>query len=255
MDIAHTTGQTTKRFRTKQELIERVTLMENGATYEQAFAGEEFGDTWNRLLDENVTPTMENVVHPSHYNQYNGFEVIDVCEQLVGPDGRAGFNLGNAFKYIARAGWKNPETHVEDLEKAKFYLQREIDRVDKVVTVEGQALAKEDPSEEMPVHRCPVCSLRLQSVYKDDVTLFCMNNHGSMYFGPGSATGVWNPKPVHDESSNTPHETESRVYAVVHCPVCEIVLDQDSVIPNLFYCPDNHGTMRFTKFLPIKGMG
>lgn len=76
------------------------------------------------------TVKTEDVVnHPKHYNQYEGFEVIDVCEQLIGPDGKSGFNLGNAFKYIARAGWKNPETHVEDLEKAAFYIQREIQRL------------------------------------------------------------------------------------------------------------------------------
>lgn len=71
----------------------------------------------------------EAVVHPGHYNQYQGFEVIDVCEQLRAPDGSGNFNRGNAFKYLARAGWKNPSKQVEDLEKAVFYLQREIGRV------------------------------------------------------------------------------------------------------------------------------
>lgn len=36
--------------------------------------------------------------------------------------GELGFNLGNCVKYIARAGKKDPETHVQDLEKAQFYL-------------------------------------------------------------------------------------------------------------------------------------
>lgn len=71
----------------------------------------------------------EQVVHPDHYNQYEGFEVIDVCEQLRSPDGTGNFNRGNAFKYLARAGWKNPTKEVEDLEKAVFYLQREIERI------------------------------------------------------------------------------------------------------------------------------
>lgn len=72
----------------------------------------------------------EDVVnHPNHYNQYSGFEVIDICEQLRAPDGTGNYNRGNAFKYLARAGWKNPDKHVEDLEKAKFYIQREIDRI------------------------------------------------------------------------------------------------------------------------------
>lgn len=73
---------------------------------------------------------QDAVNHPTHYNQYEGFEVIDVAEQLVGPDGKSGFNLGNAFKYMARAGYKNPDKRVEDLEKAKFYIQREIDRIE-----------------------------------------------------------------------------------------------------------------------------
>lgn len=65
----------------------------------------------------------------SHYNQYDGFEVIDVCEQLRSPDGSGNFNRGNAFKYLARAGWKDSKKEVQDLEKALNYIQREIDRV------------------------------------------------------------------------------------------------------------------------------
>lgn len=65
------------------------------------------------------------VNHPKHYNQYVGFEVIDVCEQM-------GFNKGNAFKYLARAGYKpegDIDKEIEDLKKAAFYVQREIDRL------------------------------------------------------------------------------------------------------------------------------
>jgi hypothetical protein len=76
-----------------------------------------------------VEKTNNPVTHPSHYTQYQGFEVIDVARQLVGPDKMGGFHLGNAFKYIARAGYKNPEKHVEDLEKAVFYIQAEIERI------------------------------------------------------------------------------------------------------------------------------
>lgn len=58
------------------------------------------------------------VNHPSHYNK-GKFEVIDVIE-----DWKLGFNLGNAVKYIARAEYK--ENKLQDLEKAKWYLEREI---------------------------------------------------------------------------------------------------------------------------------
>lgn len=61
-----------------------------------------------------------NVNHPNHYNS-GKYEVIDVVE-----DWKMGFNLGNAIKYISRAGKKNPEKYVEDLEKALFYISREI---------------------------------------------------------------------------------------------------------------------------------
>lgn len=53
---------------------------------------------------------------------YNGFEVIDITEQL-------NFNRGNAVKYILRAGFKDDE--MEDLRKAQFYINREIDRLEK----------------------------------------------------------------------------------------------------------------------------
>ena len=63
------------------------------------------------------------VNHPSHYTQF-GVEIIDVTEHL-------NFCRGNTVKYIARAGLKNPEAELEDLEKALWYLTREINRIKK----------------------------------------------------------------------------------------------------------------------------
>ena len=65
-----------------------------------------------------TSPQKEAVNHPSHY-QGNKFEVIDIIE-----DYKLGFSLGNAIKYILRAGKKN--NYKEDLQKAIWYLQREI---------------------------------------------------------------------------------------------------------------------------------
>lgn len=59
--------------------------------------------------------------HPKHYNQ-GKFEVIDVIE-----DWKLGFNLGNAVKYIARSEFKGDQ--LQDLEKARWYLNREIRRL------------------------------------------------------------------------------------------------------------------------------
>lgn len=69
---------------------------------------------------------MEKVNHPEHYNK-GKIEVIDYIE-----DQDMNFNLGNAIKYISRAGLKNKSTTIEDLEKAKWYIQREIDRLNKI---------------------------------------------------------------------------------------------------------------------------
>lgn len=65
--------------------------------------------------------TKELVNHPSHY-QGNGLEAIDVIESFS-----LGFNIGNVIKYLLRAGRK--ESYIQDLEKAKWYLEREITRV------------------------------------------------------------------------------------------------------------------------------
>lgn len=63
------------------------------------------------------------VNHPSHYNAHpSGIECIDVVEHMT-------FNLGNAVKYIWRADHK--DSALEDLRKAAWYVQREIERVSK----------------------------------------------------------------------------------------------------------------------------
>ncbi len=65
----------------------------------------------------------QKVDHPSHYNT-GKFEAIEVIE-----DWKLGFNLGNTIKYLSRAGKKDPAKHLEDLEKAAWYLKREIDNL------------------------------------------------------------------------------------------------------------------------------
>lgn len=72
-----------------------------------------------KTLMDQVEP---DAINPAHYKHYQGLEIIQLTEQM-------NFNRGNAVKYISRAGLKNPETEVEDLEKALWYIQREIKRV------------------------------------------------------------------------------------------------------------------------------
>ena len=66
----------------------------------------------------------DNVNHPSHYT-FGNIEVIDFIE-----DKKLGFHLGNAVKYISRAGRKDPARTVEDLRKAAWYLNRQIERLE-----------------------------------------------------------------------------------------------------------------------------
>ena len=66
-----------------------------------------------------MVTNKEAVNHPSHYAD-GGIEVIDFIE-----DKKLGFNLGNAVKYICRAGKKDASKYDQDLEKAIWYLQRE----------------------------------------------------------------------------------------------------------------------------------
>ena len=64
--------------------------------------------------------SSDSINHPDHY-QGNSIEVIDIIE-----DFDVGFHLGNALKYILRAGKKGDRE--EDLKKAIWYIEREISK-------------------------------------------------------------------------------------------------------------------------------
>lgn len=68
--------------------------------------------------------TVDQVNHPFHYTTHpSGIEAIEITRHM-------NFNLGNAMKYIWRAGLKNKEKHIEDLKKAIFYINDEIKRLE-----------------------------------------------------------------------------------------------------------------------------
>jgi hypothetical protein len=66
---------------------------------------------------------MDSVEHPQHYHSKSGIEVIDVIEAF-----ELNFRLGNAVKYILRSGKKKTSPGPEDLKKAIWYLNREIEK-------------------------------------------------------------------------------------------------------------------------------
>lgn len=73
----------------------------------------------------------EAVNHPAHYggadNPYEAIKVIEAWE--------LGFNLGNTVKYISRAGKK--DALLQDLRKARWYLDREIQNREKALAAKG----------------------------------------------------------------------------------------------------------------------
>jgi len=76
---------------------------------------------------------MEQVNHPDHYggknNEYEAIKVIDAWE--------LGFSLGNTIKYISRAGKKGKNKELEDLRKAKWYLEHHIEQLEKKINSES----------------------------------------------------------------------------------------------------------------------
>ena len=78
-----------------------------------------------------IEPKSDNVNRPSHYND-GKIEVIDYIE-----DKQLGFCLGNAVKYISRAGKKKSgsmsdrEKEINDLRKALWYVERRIKELEK----------------------------------------------------------------------------------------------------------------------------
>jgi len=81
-------------------------------------------DTVEKMLSDtlefNKAQDNDAVNHPSHYTQHpSGVECIQITEHM-------NFNCGNAFKYIWRADLKHDDGGLQDLQKAEYYIKREI---------------------------------------------------------------------------------------------------------------------------------
>ena len=79
------------------------------------------------------------VNHPAHYHQ-GDYEAIKVISAW-----RLNFARGNVLKYVCRAGVKSAETELEDLRKARFYLDHEIRRLAELRRLKG---AQSEPAPE-----------------------------------------------------------------------------------------------------------
>ena len=79
-----------------------------------------------RTLEQKLDAVLDDPVnHPSHYTS-GSIEVIDFIEDQNFP-----YHLGNAIKYISRAGKKDPKALVTDLKKAVWYINRYIALLEK----------------------------------------------------------------------------------------------------------------------------
>jgi hypothetical protein len=77
------------------------------------------------IAREDKKSEPEKVNHPLHYNVHpSGIECITIAEGF-------NFNVGNAIKYLWRAGHKDKDAEIIDLQKAIFYLNAEIKRIDR----------------------------------------------------------------------------------------------------------------------------
>ena len=82
-------------------------------------------DVEDETVSEAGVEESDEVHHPPHYTWLpSGIEAIDICEHL-------NFNLGNAVKYLIRAGKKSSANDYTDLSKAKWYIERELERIKK----------------------------------------------------------------------------------------------------------------------------
>ena len=104
------------------ETLKRVVANENLKRLQKV--SNQSGLTIEKVLADKSTNCIikqcDDINHPSHYTQ-GAIEVIDYIE-----DKKLGYRLGNVVKYVSRAGHKGDA--IKDLKKARWYLNREIEK-------------------------------------------------------------------------------------------------------------------------------
>lgn len=113
----------------QKDIMEKDKLQKNSIYGEMACinAPDEINESYimsRAEAKEFLKPKNDPVNHPSHYTD-GKIEVIDFIE-----DKKLNFHLANAVKYISRAGKKDPSKEIEDLKKARWYLDRYIQKLE-----------------------------------------------------------------------------------------------------------------------------
>lgn len=208
----------------------------------------------------------DSVNHPSHYNAYRGLEIIDLTEQM-------NFNRGNAVKYIARAGLKNKDAEIQDLEKAAWYINREIERIRGAVGVDAGTDVYEAALEAMKAYDRDVLEVskvgdepydamrermkRTVEAYGKITKLVCSScdfemkerryepdEENTFFYCENGHSSIIVPKKFlaqYDEVS-----LFDTVKKFENCPECGIVLSKDTGRPDVRVCPNMHGWMEYS---------
>ena len=118
----------------------------------------------------------DNINHPHYYSEgwSNNAEVIDITENLS-------FNLGNVVKYVSRAGRKTDDP-AEDLLKAKFYLNRELERLGAGLQKENKVwdLLDHVPPDTIVVDKDGDLYRRIKGTSKFEIS--CLENEHGQYY-------------------------------------------------------------------------
>lgn len=98
------------------------------------------------------TPDNDPVNHPAHYtSDPSGVECIQITRHR-------NFNVGNAIKYLWRAGLKDETKTIEDLKKAIFYINDEIGRLERLQIKRVETAPEPAQPQQRPSGRtCPNC--------------------------------------------------------------------------------------------------
>lgn len=108
----------------------------------------------------------DNVNSPEHY-KFGDVELINITEHLS-------FNRGNVVKYVVRAGVKDKATELEDLRKARWYLDREIDRLEGG-TGSGAGVPDKGPDGDIVFDKLQVGDIKTNKITVGDVTTSNIN--------------------------------------------------------------------------------
>lgn len=95
--------------------------------YPEKFWGYKTIEENQSIPDENIKK-QEAIDHPIHYKKPGISESIDI---IIALGYGIGFCIGNALKYLYRAGMKDKSKYLEDLKKAKWYLDKAIELIEK----------------------------------------------------------------------------------------------------------------------------